>query len=451
VLLALLPATVFADPAISGEFALPNQPFHLALGPDGNVWVAIGGGNPDFSKVSPSGVVTSFDAAGVSSPNGMTVGPDGNMWTTQSGGVVKFSTANPAAAQAFSIAGLIDPRQIVTGPDGNLWTASGSDVYRISPSNPSGSFTAFPVAGLSARGITSGGDGNLWVADFSGRVIKVTPAGVATPVTTGGGVQEVAAGPGTQIAYTNPGGIPESMGRIDPGGLPQVTPFVTPPDPSGIVFARDGAYWTAQFATDNVGRLAPDGSYTKLDKFTAASGPRFITEGAGDTLWVALETSQKIGRITGVVAPPPAFVDATAPVITGVSVLPKSFAVGKKQTALAAKKTPVGTNFKFTLSEAASVELKMEKRLPGKRHGVACVKPRRELNSKKNCVRYRTAGVLNRISAIGANTVPFSGRIGKRALSPGRYRLSVTATDAAGNASAVATTTFGVLAVQPAH
>jgi hypothetical protein len=45
----------------------------------------------------------------------------------------------------------------------------------------------------------------------------------------------------------------------------------------------------------------------------------------------------------------------------------------------------------------------------------------------------------------GANAVPFSGRIGKKALKPASYRLSMVATDAAGNKSSAKTIAFKVV------
>jgi hypothetical protein len=43
--------------------------------------------------------------------------------------------------------------------------------------------------------------------------------------------------------------------------------------------------------------------------------------------------------------------------------------------------------------------------------------------------------VLRRSADSGRNTVLFSGRIGVRALKPGRYRLTIVAADEAGNRS----------------
>jgi len=73
--------------------------------------------------------------------------------------------------------------------------------------------------------IVRGGDGMLYIAD-SARVVGLATGGV-TQVdypTGGGNLQGVAAGPGNQIAYTNPVTTPEQIGRIAPGNL---TPMIT--------------------------------------------------------------------------------------------------------------------------------------------------------------------------------------------------------------------------------
>jgi hypothetical protein len=54
----------------------------------------------------------------------------------------------------------------------------------------------------------------------------------------------------------------------------------------------------------------------------------------------------------------------------------------------------------------------------------------------------RSAGKLTRTGKKGANTIKFSGRIGRKALSRGRYRAVITATDAAGNRSAARSVNF---------
>src|SRR4051794_2964366 len=83
---ALAPGSALAAPTIDGEFPVSDTPKGIAAGPDGNIWVSVGG---KIAKVTPDGTVTEYDPADVGSPNGIVTGPDGNLWVTQSGAVVR--------------------------------------------------------------------------------------------------------------------------------------------------------------------------------------------------------------------------------------------------------------------------------------------------------------------------------------------------------------------------
>ena len=111
-------------------------------------------------------------------------------------------------------------------------------------------------------------------------------------------------------------------------------------------------------------------------------------------------------------------VDLVAPQISGLKVAPARFGVSRRRTAAVAR-VRRGTKIRYSLSEAATVQLRFQR-------AVARSGSRR---------RWVKAGALRRTGLAGANRVAFSGRIGRRALRPGRYRLIVTATDAAGNRS----------------
>jgi hypothetical protein len=83
-----------------------------------------------------------------------------------------------------------------------------------------------------------------------------------------------------------------------------------------------------------------------------------------------------------------------------------------------------GTEFRYTLSEPARVVFALERRRPGRR-----------VRGKRRRARWVKAGSFAVQGAAGANRKKFSGRIGRRRLRPGSYRLSLVATDAAGNRS----------------
>ncbi|MET0511622.1 MAG: hypothetical protein ABW135_08080 [Thermoleophilaceae bacterium] len=109
--------------------------------------------------------------------------------------------------------------------------------------------------------------------------------------------------------------------------------------------------------------------------------------------------------------------DTVAPVIRGFSATRTVFTVARASTPLAARASD-GTRLRYTLSERARVTVAIQRAVKRGGH-----------------VHFRTVGSLRRAGAQGANTIRFSGRIGKRALRPGRYRALIRATDAAGNRS----------------
>jgi hypothetical protein len=78
--------------------------------------------------------------------------------------------------------------------------------------------------------------------------------------------------------------------------------------------------------------------------------------------------------------------------------------------------------------------------------GKRCRKPSAKLRQHRACTRLKTSGKLTRRNQpAGTDTVKFSGRIGRRALAPGSYRATITATDAAGNKSKPRTARFRIV------
>lgn len=357
-----------ADPVLNGEFAVDglganNQ---ITPGPDGYMWVTLESATNDVARITPAGAVTQYDFPGVTNPIGITAGPDGRMWVTQAGGVASFDPANPVNATAHLVAAIGQPQAIVTGPDGNLWTASDDKVIRIPPASPA---TATSIAGtglVSARWITSGSDGNLWVADFGGEaVVRVTTAGVGTKFPAGGSTQGVAAGPNGQVAFTQQGTAPYTIGRITT--TVETTP-VPGSDPFGITFGPDGAYWAAQFATNSLARVTTTGTLSTL-ALPANSGPRRLAAGPGNTLWVTLETTDRVARVSGVdPAPTPTPSPTLTPTPTPTPSPPLQTTITKKPKKTVRK---AKVRFRFTGTDGASFRCKLDKR-----RWVPCTSPK---------------------------------------------------------------------------
>jgi hypothetical protein len=120
-----------------------------------------------------------------------------------------------------------------------------------------------------------------------------------------------------------------------------------------------------------------------------------------------------------------------------VSLTNKTFGVSSAPTAVAAK-AKRGTSFMFTLKAPAKVTIAITKLAPGVKRGKRCVAAGAKPHAK-HCTRAVKAGTLTRSHLHnGPNVIAFSGRIGKRALKPGKYAATINAANAKGKSKPVA-------------
>jgi hypothetical protein len=113
--------------------------------------------------------------------------------------------------------------------------------------------------------------------------------------------------------------------------------------------------------------------------------------------------------------------DNTAPVVSGLGV--------------------ANGTISYTLSEASAVSFQLEKKIPGRKVGRKCVKQTAKNRSHRRCSLFKLIGArFSGPGNKGANKVTLPN--GKK-LGPGTYRVTMTATDPAGNTT-TKTTTFRV-------
>jgi uncharacterized delta-60 repeat protein len=159
------------------------------------------------------------------------------------------------------------------------------------------------------------------------------------------------------------------------------------------------------------------------------------------TVLAGVTLADAVQPVTPIAGPAP---DTTPPVLAA-SMTHKRFRVGRGTSAFSARKrAPIGTTFRYTLSEAARVTIRLDRAKRGVKRGKRCVKPRRGLRGKR-CTRWVRVGRLVRESPRGLTRVPFNGRIKRKALPLGRYRAVLSAVDGAGNKSATRTLKFQVV------
>ncbi len=126
--------------------------------------------------------------------------------------------------------------------------------------------------------------------------------------------------------------------------------------------------------------------------------------------------------------------DLVAPALSGVSATRSAFRLG------------AATTLRFTLSEAARVTVTFQAALPGRRVGRTCRRPARANLRRPRCTRLVTRGSLSVAGKRGPGRLRFTGRLSRtRRLAPGRYRVTLRATDAAGNRSRIRTLNLRIL------
>jgi hypothetical protein len=101
------------------------------------------------------------------------------------------------------------------------------------------------------------------------------------------------------------------------------------------------------------------------------------------------------------------------------------------------RRAPVGTTFRFTVSEAALVSFAFTKAVAGRRVRGRCVAALRKQAIKRPCSRTVTAGRFGFFARHGANRVRFDGRISaSKMLKLGGYSLVISAVNPVGRTTA---------------
>lgn len=138
--------------------------------------------------------------------------------------------------------------------------------------------------------------------------------------------------------------------------------------------------------------------------------------------------------------PPPAARDTVAPALSRLSISPRRFRARWRWR---------GARIRWRLSEPARMTLRIERVRGGYRRGKRCVARRPHSRHVRRCTRYVRAATLVRTARAGFTTVRFRGVPHRRRLHPGRYRLTASARDAAGNRSKPKRVRFTILRPRP--
>jgi virginiamycin B lyase len=232
-----------------------SVPGEIVAGADGNLWFNNRSTTAAVGRITPQGVIAEFGPGpvpGGGAEVGPVLGPDGNVWFAI-GSYKSLGIGRITPAGAITGFGGISPQTrslgpFAAGPDGNVWfTARGLEEYDA--------------------------QGNRVTSGYSTAIGRVTPSGEVTTfgecLHTGPqytGPNSIAAGPDGNVWFTNhttrslPNiGTPPAIGRITPGG--EITEYragmLYASSPDGIVAGPDGALWFTDRELKAIGRLVP--------------------------------------------------------------------------------------------------------------------------------------------------------------------------------------------------
>ena len=114
------------------------------------------------------------------------------------------------------------------------------------------------------------------------------------------------------------------------------------------------------------------------------------------------------------------------PAISNLRLKPSTFRAAKSGGTVARKRPPIGTRVSYTLSTAATVAIKVQRKTTGRRRGGKCKRAGAQARGKR-CTLYRTVpGSFNVGGIRGENSFKFTGRLSGEKLGRGTYRLVST-------------------------
>lgn len=406
------------DTVNEGLISTTNQWLYEATSTDGTLGptatMATGSGFDIYTSSSLSGAAVDADAAHVVAGYlyvSTTILPVAST-TDYVGGLRRDGAAfDPATNVATSststlsgpgVAALPGKRGLFVFGDGNILDS----VVRTEGGAPGPTQLVAGDPGSAVSGLTAAGDGGGGALAAFSVAGPPSSAKVALYDETPPVVQPLA-GPATGVA-----GAPLTFSVPGDRWTPTTYAWTT----------SDGAGGTGQALTHT---FAAAGTYTVAVTATDAAG----------------NTASATRQVT-ISAPTAA--DA-APVISDPRLSRSRFAVAAAKAAARRPKPARGATLTYRLSKPATVTGSITRTARGWRSGARCVARRPKTGRARRCTRTLQAGSLSLPGAAGVTSTAFTGRVGRKALKPAAYSLTLTAKDAAGRRAAPVALRFTIV------
>lgn len=455
------PATGHAAPGRDqDEMLLPSA---VTVDHTGVIWVADSHNNRLVKYTTGGDVLESTRAGGLRRPMGLTTAPDGSVWVASSfsNRILRFV---PGAIEPTVERRINRPSAVAAQADGTIYATSLRQVIDVKTGkrirNPEGSTTWDRP-----QGIAVARDGTLYVSELRPKTLQGSRVVRGMPLGNGAYRWEQIAGESSDIGgVIDPANLSLSpdertlliadagnnrIVRLDaPGSAPPVTQTLSvalgggplrgrvTSEPRGIDCGTD---CSQQIGTNRTVTL----SVQRFPKSRFVGwGGACQAAGTAPQCTVTMNQAQQVAAIFEEVPPPPVK-------IRRLSVSPTRWHLTRtpsKTRRTLASRQATRAKLRIRLSEDATGRLEVLQARPGRKVGsgasARCVKPASgsRVRESRRCTRFARLPVSRKLRLLaGSTTVEVMPRFGNRNLAPGRYRLRLTATDAAGNAAVAET------------
>jgi streptogramin lyase len=298
--LGLFVSSLLAAPTARARtvFHLPanTRPTHVALAPDGSVWMTDEFG--DVTRLAADGHAKDV-LRGDNFADDLVLGPDRAMWVDNDTELDRFDAAGDVTRMRVS---KYDTVNAITATSDAVWLAnSGSgdrDRPRLERIDATGSRRVFadpvPRSWVMFNGLAAGPDGSMWFTQSrdrrSGGIGRMTPNGhVANWWLRAGDPQRIVAGSDGAMWFTEG----HAFGRITSSGAISRIALPAHLGAADLVAGPDGALW---FVSDLcVGRMTTGGALS-IWPVAGALGLDGLAAAPDGTLWLADRLGNTIRR-----------------------------------------------------------------------------------------------------------------------------------------------------------
>ena len=248
------------------EWKVPTPEFARdpAIGPDGNIYIAVMNGNKIARFDTKLKAFKEWDLPRGARPHGLVVAADGKVFYTGHGNgtIGELDPASGSIVEHRTPSGGGNPHTPVLDAAANVWFTGQGGGYLGKLDRKSGNISEVPMPG-GPYGLAIDGDGRVWVCRMGANALGVydPKSGKTEELRTGSGSRprRIAAAPDGMLWVTFYGS--GKLAKVDPKAMKVVKEYPMPAGPNAGPYAvtvdATGRVWANEIDTDTVALFDP--------------------------------------------------------------------------------------------------------------------------------------------------------------------------------------------------